>query len=497
MAETDQTLEQETETGEAGAQSGLPEPTITLEDAGPARKKLSIEIPAEAIAAKLGENFDTLRDEAAIPGFRRGHAPQRLLEKRFGAEVRKDVCSQLVGESYTSAIEKHNLRVLGEPQIKDVEDLKLPDDGPLSVEIEVEVVPEVKLPDLKGMEVKKPLFEVTDAQVEKEIARYGEMYGQFKPVAEAQAEDYIGADVTVRNSEEEVVQEFKGTELLVPGERRNFKGVVAGIVVEDLGKRLEGVKAGETVTLKVTGPERHENEKIAGQEVTLELAVSRVQRLHPMAATELVAAMGLESEEALKEQVRTSLDARAKTEQQHAMQQQVVDQLLERVEMELPERLSTRQAGSILQRRGMDLMQRGASREDIDQNLADLRTASEQQAQSELKRLFVLDAVARELEVEVSEAEVNGRIVQIAAHQGVRPERLREQLAQSGQLDQLYIQLREHKAVAKVLADATVTEVSAEDWRKTQGQDEEGEEAKPKAGKKKSGKKAKKETEQE
>src|SRR5688500_15323200 len=105
MAQTQTSTEQET-------QPEGPVPTINVEDAGPARKKLSIEISEELISAKLGENFDTLRDEAAIPGFRRGHAPVKLLEKRFGAEVRKDVCSQLVGEAYTSAIEKHNLRVL-------------------------------------------------------------------------------------------------------------------------------------------------------------------------------------------------------------------------------------------------------------------------------------------------------------------------------------------------------------------------------------------------
>jgi trigger factor len=294
------------------------------------------------------------------------------------------------------------------------------------------------------------------------------MYGQFRPVDHAEADDYITADITVRSESGEVVQESKGVEMLVPGERRKFKGVVAGILVDDLGRQLSGKKLGEAVTIQATGPQRHENEKIAGQPVTLELAITRVQRLAPMPVAELVESMGLGTEEALRDRIREALQHRADAEQRSVMAQQVVGALLEKVDIELPPRLSSRQAASIVQRRAMDLVQRGVPREDIEQHLAELRAASEQQAQHELKQLFVLDAVARELEVEVSEAEVNGRIAQIAAHQGMRPERLREQMRQSGQLDQLFIQLREEKAVATLLKEAKITEVSPEEWRKEQ-----------------------------
>jgi trigger factor len=462
MAQTDPTVA-------PAEEQGLPEPTITLHNAGPARKKLSIEIPQESIAAKLAENFESLQNEALIPGFRRGHVPQKLLEKRFGSEIRRDACSQLVGEAYTLAVEKHGLRVLGEPHIPDAENLKLPESGSLAVEIEVEVVPEFAIPELKGIEVRKPPLQVTDADVVQEIERYRQMYGQHKPAEKAEFEDYITADVTIRSPDDQVLHEAKGVTVVVPGKSRQHKGAVAGIIIEDLGKRLEGARAGDSIKIDATGPERHEQEKLAGQPLNLELNISRIERLTPMALEELVTAMGMDSEDSLRKQVREILERRAESEQRRAMAQQVLEKLMESVELELPERLSARKAENIFQRRAIKLMQRGATREEIEQNLADLRAASEKDARDQLKQLFILDAVARQLEVEVSEGEVNGRIVQMAMYQGIRPERLREQMRQNGQLDTLYVQVREEKAIARILQDAKISEVPADEVKAQEG----------------------------
>src|SRR5690606_28825830 len=95
------------------------EQTVTVEDIGPARKSLTIEVPAERIAKKIESSYEKLRMEAAVPGFRRGRAPQRLLQKRFGDSVLDDVKVQLLSECYTQAVEDHKLEVIGQPDIKD------------------------------------------------------------------------------------------------------------------------------------------------------------------------------------------------------------------------------------------------------------------------------------------------------------------------------------------------------------------------------------------
>ena len=150
MADQDDTqVMDETEQGEQ---------TVTVEDIGPARKRLTIELPAERIADKVKNNIDRLREEAAIPGFRKGRAPTRLLERRFGETLRDDVRRQLLTESYTQAVEAESLDVIGEPEIQDAEDLQIPDEGPLVFKVEVEVSPKVRgCPNSKASRSKDPL----------------------------------------------------------------------------------------------------------------------------------------------------------------------------------------------------------------------------------------------------------------------------------------------------------------------------------------------------
>ena len=112
---------------------------IKVEDAGPGTKKVSVEIPRERIESKLQEQFKELRQQAAIPGFRVGHAPQKLIEKRFSTDVKDQVRRALISESYEQAVEKNQLQVIGEPQFDNPDAIQLPDSGSLSYSFEVEV----------------------------------------------------------------------------------------------------------------------------------------------------------------------------------------------------------------------------------------------------------------------------------------------------------------------------------------------------------------------
>lgn len=439
---------------------------VKVEDAGPAKKKLSIEIPAELIAAKVGENYDSLQADAQIPGFRKGRAPMRLLEKRFGNDIQSDVCRQVVGEGYQQAVEDNDFRVLGDPDIKGMDDLELPAEGSLSYEVEIEVVPEFELPELKDLEINKPMFEVSDEDVTAEFDRYREMYAQPKETEAASFDDYLTADIVVKTKDGEVADEQKGGYVLVAGEKRKFKGAVAGILVDDIGKTLEGKKKGDVVTVSATGPSQHEDEKIRGQELEIEVTVTKVESLEPMGAEEMVTMMGMDSEEEAKDQFRANLEARVENDQAKAMHGQVIDALLEKVEVELPEGLSGRQAEQIQQRQVIELMQSGAGEADIEEKIAELRDSSAEAAGNQLKQLFILDKVSEHFDVQVDEAEVNGQIASVAAQQGARPEQVRQQMSQNGQLQQLYVQLRETKAIEKIIEGAKVTEVSVEEWEK-------------------------------
>ena len=131
MAENETAVQEGQATGQdqaVEAQEPEYQYAIKVEDAGPATKKVSVEIPHDRIAAKLAEQFKELRQQAAIPGFRVGHAPQKLIEKRFGADVKEQVRRSLISESYEQAVEKNKLQVIGEPEFDEPRAIKLPEE---------------------------------------------------------------------------------------------------------------------------------------------------------------------------------------------------------------------------------------------------------------------------------------------------------------------------------------------------------------------------------
>ena len=439
---------------------------VEVKDAGPALKEISIEVPESVISDMIEANFGRLKSDAVIPGFRKGRAPKRLLEKRFSKTIRQEVKGQVLSESYTQAIEDNDLDVLGNPDVKDGDKIELPESGPLNFTVTVEVTPDVTLPSTEGIEINKPSAEVTDEKIDKELNSYCERAGKMEDVENATVseKDYVQADIKILAGEKagddaEVLNHVPEGFILVHGEDFDFKGHAAGIVIEGLGKKIAGKKVGDNLTISMTGPESHEDEKIKNQPITITIDIQKVQRLIPAELEALPALLGMETVEQIKEQLRNMLEQRAQREQQVAMHKQVANYLDTNVDLELPEGLTARQSHRLLNRQANELQYRGVSTEDIQGKLAELRGASEADARKQLKMFFILDKLARELEIEVDEQEINGRIAMTALEQGRRPEKLRQEMQRNGQIENLFLSIREQKTLDKVIETAKITEV--------------------------------------
>ena len=122
----------------AVAEETKPEQTVKVEDAGPALKRLSVELPESRIKDKIESMYTELSDDAVLPGFRKGRAPRRLLEKRFKSSMSDQLKGQLISESYTQAIEDESLEVIGEPDVKDFDKIEVPEKGSLKYVVEVD-----------------------------------------------------------------------------------------------------------------------------------------------------------------------------------------------------------------------------------------------------------------------------------------------------------------------------------------------------------------------
>lgn len=428
---------------------------IQIEDAGPATKKVVVEIPKERIEAKLAEQFKELRQQASVPGFRPGHVPQKLLEKKFSADIREQVRRSLIGESYEQAVEKNNLQVIGEPVFADPKAMELKDDQGLKYSFEVEVQPDITVPELKGVKVSRPQIAITEENVDQAMQNLREQQGLLVPVEDRGVEDkdYLVVDVHVKLGDEVVGHQHDAQIVSRPGR-------IGGIDVADLDKQLAGLKAGENRDVKVAVPETHPGEKIRGKEVTLEFSLKDIKKLELAEIDEeFLTDLGFENQQQLRDALKEQMEERIKMDVQSALREQVHKYLLDNTTIEVPSRLSDRQALRVINRRAVDLMMRGMPEDTIRANLEKLKVGAKDEAARELKLFFILQKISNDFGVDVDEGELNGRIAMIAAQRGERPEKLKQAMSKDGTLSNMYVQLREQKAVDKILETAEISEV--------------------------------------
>lgn len=431
---------------------------ITVSDAGPCKKKVEIEIPAEVIHGKLDEKYKELRKEAVVPGFRKGRTPIRLLEKRFGTDITQQVKLELMAIASEEAIKENGIDSLRDPDI-DHEKIELPEDGPLKFEFEVEVRPEFDLPELEGIAVEKPKVEATDDRVEEELAALQKRAGVWTPKEKggASVDDQVIADVVLVTEGAADHDKRENIEITV---RKN--GFVAGIPVEDLDKLLSGAKHGDEKKTTVDIPATFFNEDYRGKKVEVAISVKEVKQMEPAELNEdFFKRLNVADADELKDNLREQMNLQAERQARAAMSEQVYAYLRENTKLDLPETVVAEQSLSLLQRQYSNMLMQGMAKEQIDEQMDQLRASSEQQAAEQLKLYFVMDKIADKFEIEVSEEEINGHIAYVAATRGRRPEKMREELARDGSLAQFALQIREEKCVEKILEKAAITEVES------------------------------------
>jgi len=432
---------------------------VTIEEAGPCKKKVIIEIPQAKIKKLTEKQYEDLRKEALVPGFRKGRAPRRLLEKRFGKETKEQIKLTLLSDASKSAIEDNKLQALGEPDIE-FEDIELPAEGPLTFDFEIEVRPEFDLPNLEGIPVTKTKLEVTDDQIDREIEQMQRWAGVWTPREEeaVELEDQIIADAILKIEGIEEEEKLDDIEIFV-----RKSGFVGAIPVEKLDELLVGAKSGDTKETSVDVPKTFFREEYRGKKVDIKISIKDIKWLKPAEVDEnFLKRYEVEDQDELREKIHDSLHSRLETQGRTEMTEQIFEYLLDKTDLDLPLSIVAEQANSVLQRQYTNLLMRGLSREQVGEQIEQLKAGSEQQAQQQLKTFFIMDKVADELGIEVTEEEINGQVAQLALQRGQRPERMREEMERNGSLAQFSLEVRQDKCIAKLLETAVITEKKPE-----------------------------------
>lgn len=237
-------------------------------------------------------------------------------------------------------------------------------------------------------------------------------------------------------------------------------GRFAGIQIDDLDVLLQGQKPGEKREFVVAAPESHPDEKLRGKQVTVEVALKDIKKMELAEINQpFLDGLGFENEAELREALREQMLQRVAYDVQQSMRDQINSFLLQNVYIDLPSKLSDKQGDRVLQRRRIELLMRGVPEDQADAQIEHLRPRVKEEAIRDLKLFFILQKIATQQNVDVSEAELNGRVATLAAQSGHRPEKLKQEMTADRSLMSLYVQMREQKALDKILETAKIEEV--------------------------------------
>ncbi|NIH84760.1 trigger factor [Amycolatopsis granulosa] len=424
----------------------------TVEQLSPTRVKINVEVPFDELKPNFDRAYSKIAQQVRIPGFRPGKVPARVLESRIGrAPVLDEVVNEAIPAKYLEAVRAGEVRTLGQP---DFEVTKLEDREVLEFTAEVDIRPEITLPDFDGLSVSVDDVEVTDEEVDAELdnlrARFGTLKSAERP---AQDGDFVSIDLSATVDGKEV-EEAATTGLSYE--------IGSGQLVDGIDEAIIGASEGETKTFttKLVAGEH------AGRDAEVSVTVQSVKERELPEADDEFAQLASEFDtiDELKADLRERLAKMKKVQQGVQARDKILDELLESVEVPLPEKVleaevenrkhdaihdldhSEENLAKVLETQGKTL----------EEFHAELRTEAEKAVRTQL----LLDSVADAEQVQVGDAELTERIIYQAQRFGISPDEYVQRAQQSGQLSAIFADVRRGKALASVVRKATVTDAS-------------------------------------
>ena len=422
----------------------------TVEKLSPTRVRINVEVPFTELAPDFDQAFKEMAKTVRLPGFRPGKVPVKLLEQRIDKQAMLD---QVIGEAipgrYSEAVASAEVQPLGQPEI-DITKKVYGED--LTFTAEVDIRPEIELPDLSALKIEVDAIAVDDDEVDTELqnlrARFGTLTGVDRP---AQDGDFVSIDLSATVDGKDV-EEAK-TEGL-------SHEVGSGNLIEGLDDAIKGLSADETkvFTTKLVAGEH------AGEEAEVTVKVNSVKERELPEPDDEFAQLASEFDtiEELRESLVEQVKRVKRVQQAEQIRDKALETLLEQTEIPLPEAIVQAQVDDTLHNaiHGLDhdetafaaaLEKEGSTREEFD---ADNRSNAEKAVKTQL----LMDAVADQLEIEVGQGDLTERLVLMSRQYGIEPQQLLQVLQQNNQLPAMFADVRRGLTIAAVVHGATVTD---------------------------------------
>jgi trigger factor len=406
-------------------------------------RELVLDVPAEEVTKAYGKVTANYRKYAKIPGFRAGKVPESVVRRRFADGIRKDVIDGLLPERFNKAVVDLGVKPVGEPQVLE---LTVEDGQPLHVKAVFEYIPEFSIEGYESVTVEKPSVEITEEEFQFEIEQLRESRATIEPVEEDRAlTDGDWAQITYRGliAGEADAPPVAGEDTLV---EIGGKDTVAAF--SDV---LRGAKVDQELKAEVIYPADYAEPKLAGKTVAYNVTVKAIKkRIMPELNDEFAQELGnYENLADLQARVRDHIASRKRHSVEGETKDHLFAKLGEKFNFAVPEALVQQQIDARLERGLRALAAQGMDTEQMRKlDFARLRAAQRDGAVAEVKTNLLLDRIAAEEKIIVSDEELD-RELQLAALQSREPlEALRSRLTQDGGLARIREQIKREKTAS-------------------------------------------------
>ena len=425
---------------------------------------LNVEVPAADVAAKRAEIASTYASQAKIAGFRPGKAPKNVIQKRFGKQISEELTEALFGEACDQALAKENLKVL---------DFGFPDnlnerpDGSIAFETKLILAPEFTLPEYKGIEVKAPPAEITDAELDVQLQNLRERLAEFEDISgrALQADDIAVVDFTT-TLEGQPLTEVIGEKGQYLAKRENhWLPVKEGAFLPGYAEQLAGMNEGEEkdVTIPLGGD--FPFEELRGKEITLHttlrgIKASKLPELDDAFAAKLVPDKTLSD---LKDLIRSNMAGEKEKQIGEFKVNQIVEHLNKSVSFDLPEEIVMRETQSQANSLVEEGSKQGASDEEMMQRQEEIFSVATQRAVTNLRTNFLLQEIAAAEQITVPDTDLLSHISRIAESRKEPLKKVIKDLQRTRRIQSIRNSLLIGRTIDFLVEHANVTEVSAEE----------------------------------
>jgi trigger factor len=429
---------------------------------------LNVEVPAADVAAKREKIASTYASQAKIAGFRPGKAPKAVIQKRFGKQISEELTEALFGEACDQALEKENLKVL---------DFGFPDnlnerpDGSIAFETKLILAPEITLPEYKGIEVKAPSPEITDAELDVQLQNLRERLAEFEDVTgrALQDDDIAIVDFTTTLDGQPLTDAIGEKGQYLAKRENHWLPVKEGAFLPGYAMQLVGMNEADEKAVTITLGEDFPFEELRGKEITLQttlrgIKASKLPELNDEFAAKLLPGKTLDE---LKEIIRGNMAGEKEKQIGEFKVNQIVEHLNKVSSFELPEEIVMRETQSQADSLVAEGSKQGASEEEMMERQEEIFSVATQRAVTNLRTNFLLSEIATAEKITVPDADLLAHISRIAESRKEPIKKVIKDLQRTRRIQPIRNSLLIGRTIDFLVEHAKVTEVSAEELEAT------------------------------